>query len=94
MSRETILTRDISDLCTDEIDLKFIEDVHALLGDAGTQTLLDRANAANDNVDFDLEKLIRYLDFFMGKAEQKLLVAGYKLDWSDSEYVIYREGSN
>ena len=91
MTRHDIVTREIGHLCTDWIDLQFIEDVYNLLPHGkDTWTLLDRAQAV-ENSDWDLERHILHLDFFQGKAEKILKAAGYQLDWDDSQYVIFRE---
>ncbi len=75
-------------LCTEEIDLQLITDIHELVDNQGTQTLLDRAVAASEREDLDLERLITYLDFFLAKAEKHLQAAGFTLTWSDSSYTI------
>ena len=60
---KTVVLQKIGDLATDEINLQLISDIHELVGSQGTQTLLDRAVAASERVDLDLERLISYLDF-------------------------------
>ncbi|HNJ78244.1 MAG TPA: hypothetical protein PKX56_02730 [Marmoricola sp.] len=85
---KTVVLQKIGDLATDEINLQLISDIHELVGSQGTQTLLDRAVAASERVDLDLERLITHLDFFLSKAEDHLQAAGYTLEWGSDNYTI------
>ena len=82
------VTRRTGALCTDEINVQFLQDVSDAVQTTEAELLVMEADQVDNDLDLDLEQRIAKLDRLVEKAQVLLRRAGFECEWGSASYTI------